>query len=66
MRYHVLLKLVGLQNGAGKAVIMPNSQYATKLRGMAKRGEIPADLPGYMFIDSDGKPVAVCHFLPQD
>jgi len=66
VRYHVLLKLVGRQNGANKAVIMPNSQYALKLRGMAKRGEIPADLPGYMVIDSDGKPAAVCHFLPQD
>lgn len=64
VRYHVLLKLVGRQNGANKAVIMPNGQYALKLRGMAKRGEVPADLPGYMVIDSDGKPAAICYFIP--
>ena len=66
VRYHVILKMVGLQSGANKAVIMPNSQYAIKLRGMAKRGEVPAELPGYMVIDSEGKPVAVCHFLLQN
>ncbi len=65
VRYHVIIKLVKPQTGANKAVIMPDSHYALKLRGMAKRGEIPAELPGYMVIDSDGKPAAVCHFMPR-
>lgn len=61
-RFHSTIKIVGPQNGARKAIIMPASNYAGKLRGMARRGEIPAELPGYMVIDGDGKPVAVCHY----
>lgn len=64
VREHVTIKLVAPQNGANKAVILPRSQYEYKLRRMAKRGEIPSDLPGYMVIDSDGKPAAVCYFIP--
>ena len=41
VREHVTIKLVGPQNGANKAVILPRSQYEYKLRRMAKRGEIP-------------------------
>ncbi|MEE1407982.1 MAG: hypothetical protein U0K42_12080, partial [Bacteroidales bacterium] len=48
VREHVTIKLVGPQNGANKAVIRPRSHYEYKLRRMAKRGEIPSELPGYM------------------
>lgn len=64
VRGHVTIKLVGPQNGANKAVILPRSHYEYKLRRMAKRGEIPLELPGYMVIDSDGKPAAICYFIP--
>ena len=64
VREHVTIKLVGPQNGANKAVILPRSHYEYKLRRMAKRGEILSDLPGYMVIDSDGKPAAICYFIP--
>lgn len=64
VREHVTIKLVGPQNGANKAVILPRSPYGYKLRRMAKRGEIPSELPGYMVIDSDGKPAAICYFIP--
>ena len=62
VREHVTIKLVGPQNGANKAVILPRSHYEYKLRRMAKRGEIPSELPGYMV--SDGKPAAICYFIP--
>ena len=64
VREHVTIKLVGPQNGANKAVILPHSHDEYKLRRMAKRGEIPSELPGYMVIDSDGKPAAICYFIP--
>lgn len=64
VREHVTIKLVGLQNGANKAVILPQSHYEYKLRRMAKNREIPLKLPGYMVIDSDGKPAAICYFIP--
>lgn len=64
VREHVIIKLVGLQNGANKAVILPRSHYEYKLRRMAKNREIPLKLPGYMVIDSDGKPAAICYFIP--
>ena len=64
VREHVTIKLVGLQNGANKAVILPRSHYEYKLRRMAKNREIPFKLPGYMVIDSDGKPAAICYFIP--
>lgn len=50
--------------GANKAVILPHSHYEYKLRRMAKNREIPLKLPGYMVIDSDGKPAAICYFIP--
>ena len=64
VREHVTIKLVGLHNGANKAVILPHSHYEYKLRRMAKNREIPLKLPGYMVIDSDGKPAAICYFIP--
>lgn len=64
VREHVTIKLVGLQNGANKAVILPRSHDGYKLRRMAKNREIPLKLPGYMVIDSDGKPAAICYFIP--
>lgn len=64
VREHVTIKLVGLQNGANKAVILPRSHYEYKLRRMAKNRENPLKLPGYMVIDSDGKPAAICYFIP--
>lgn len=64
VREHVTIKLVGLQNGANKAVILPRSRDEYKLRRMAKNREIPLKLPGYMVIDSDGKPAAICYFIP--